>query len=257
LKEKNQTEVFSLIRDQAYKLGLEIAATVPGVVKATLDAQPALVVDWVRGYLQSSGWGLFSFGKDDGVYALKVADPPISDNGGQQFGTQTYLCGLLLGLVEGVTGSKMDILNVYYNSQDRMLTLFAGELGGSEPRQIESTSPVITMNQKIGEHPKVLDSDKFAAIPIEPLNIRGDATNTKRLEIVTKILTAARNPTQKVRIMHSARINFAEANKMIEDLVNTKLLGAKEPDQFGVVSYQTTEKGVQALNEWTASQTAV
>lgn len=251
----SHADISSTIRDEARKLGLAVATAIPGTTIGALDSQPALVIDWVKGFLQTSGWGLFSFGKNDEVYTLMVSDPPISESGGSQTGIQAYLCGIVLGLIEGVTRTKMDILNVYYNKEDRMLSIFAGEMGVTESRTVQEIAPVVPSlsREKLEVPLRIVPSSEVPAIPELPTNAEA-ASIPKLPDVTIRVLAAAKKPTQKVRIMHSARINFSEANKMIEDLVNSGLLEAKEPDEFGVTSYETTKKALQMLGEETGPE---
>ena len=251
----SHADISSTIRDEARKLGLAVATAIPGANAGALDSQPALVIDWVIGFLQTSGWGIFSFGKSDGVYTLKLSDPPISEYGGTQTGIQAYLCGIVLGLIEGATRTKMDILNVYYNKEDRMLSIFAGEMNVTESRAVHEIVPVVPSlsHEKLEAPMKETPLSKAPVSPELPTDTAA-APDPKFSELTIRVLAAAKKPTQKVRIMHSARINFSEANKMIENLVNSGLLEAKEPDEFGVTSYETTKKGLQMIGEETGPE---
>ena len=250
----SHADISSTIRDEARKLGLAVATEIPGTTACALDSQPALVIDWVKGFLQTSGWGVFSFGKDDGVYTLKVSDPPISESGGSQTGIQAYLCGIVLGLIEGVTRTRMDILNVYYNKEDRMLSIFAGEMNVLESRPVQEVAPVMpSLSHEKHETPMKVVSASEAPATLELSTNTETVSGLKLSEVEIRVLVAAKKPTQKVRIMHSARINFSEANKSIAELVNSGLLDAKEPDEFGVTSYETTKKALQLLGEETCA----
>ena len=246
-----QSDVSAIIREEARNLGREIAGSITGSMKGSLDSQPASVIDWIRGYLQSSGWGLFSFGKDDGVYTFRIADPPISDNGGAQIGIQKYLCGLVLGLIEGVIQTRMDILNVFYSKESRALSIYTGEASMTDTNAVRAADEIAYVAQPTNDAPSA--GQRMPGVAFREVRNETSSwsihsnSDPKQTETITKILIASKKATQKVRIMHAARISFSEANRLIEYLVNAKLLEAKEPDEFGVTSYETTKKGLQLI----------
>ena len=260
-KSKNQqSEVAAAVREAGRNFGLLLSKSIPGSVKGQLSSQPESVIDWIKGYLQTSGWGLFSYSIEDGVYTIRLAEPPVSENWDGPVSSQTYLCGLILGLIEGVTKpKKLEILNVYYNKENRALTLFVAEEKPVEQDQqsIEQMQEPVALPRE-PEEPIDRGTIPSSSFPVKQVEAKQttdiSSADTKQMTVIRKILTLSKKGTQKVRIMHSARISFSEATKLINELASARLLEAKELES-GATTYTTTRKGLDLLEEQTIAST--
>jgi hypothetical protein len=84
------------------------------------NAEPDLLIQNIVDGLRSTGWGLFSFRKNEEGFYVRVEHPPKLESG--EMAENRFIMGVIAGILESVYEGEWSVISSHYNKEEDALS---------------------------------------------------------------------------------------------------------------------------------------